>query len=433
MINQIRLFVLCLLGTFAVSCSDGQAWLDSDSLTGTDLRLVQIDTFQVDMATFRFDSIVNDSGYRLLIGRYEDPVFGKVRADAYMELVPATYSISDNVVFDSIVLNLPYDGYFYADTLATQHLAVRRLTQTITLRNGATTYYNTAQFGASDGILGERSFRPRISNDSITIRLSGALGQELFEGIQSGTLATTEAFTDVFKGIRISPGDSDNGSIIGYNAQTSYIRLYYSQEGDDDDEQHLDFKLNNTAEVKKYANRIQSDRAGTSLSSLSGQEAELGSGQAGNQVFVQGGIGIGTKIRFPSIHTIREVNEGDGQIFKARLKLKIDPNLYSEKLYAADSLYVAIVDQNNDVLSVLTDGAGNEVKAYLEKTNPEYNEVYLVARVEEFLNKMLEFPEFRNYGLVLLPTKYNATATRLIINGPTNSQSKLELTYAIYD
>ncbi|NUY79358.1 DUF4270 family protein [Flavobacterium sp. MAH-1] len=437
MTHSLKLFALFILGALAVSCGETDVWLDSDNLTGSNLRLIEIDSFQIDMSTYKFDSIVNDSGNRLLVGRYEDPVFGKVRADAFMEVVPATYYIPEGAVFDSIVLNLSYDGYFYNDTLATQRVKVRRLTETITLSNGVDDYYNTVDFDASDDLLGEKTFRPRISKDSLTIRLSDALGQDLLDGIRSDEIVSSETLRDRFKGIKISPADDDNAAIMGYSATKSYIRLYYSDDDDssDDESDYLDFKLNGVDEVKKYANRITSDRADTVFSSLVSQETELGSQATNDLTYLQGGIGITTKIMFPTIRSIKEINDNNGKIFKANLKLRINPNYYNDKLYSTDSLYVAMVDRNNDILGLLTDAAGNDVMAYIDKVNPEYNEVYVVAPVEQFLEKILDDPEFLHYGLVLMPKGYNSAVSRLIINGQAhnNYESKLELTYAIYD
>ncbi|RZJ72277.1 DUF4270 family protein [Flavobacterium sp.] len=435
MIHSIRLFALCLIGIFATSCSDTDIWLDSDQLTGTNLRLIRIDTFQVDMSTFKFDSIVNDSGTRILVGQYEDPVFGKVRADAFAELIPATYYIPEETVFDSIVLNLPYDDYFYADTLAHQRIQVRQLTETIKLPNGVTDYYNTANFNASDALLGETYFLPRTSKDSVTVKLSDALGQLLYTNIRSGQIASAETLRDYFKGVKLSPSDADNAAIMGYNVQQMYIRLYYSYPGSEDSEGHLDFKLNGIDEVRKYATRITSDRSGTAFSGLANQEMELASGSVGNLTYLQSGIGLTAKIKFPTIRSISQINEDNGKIFKANLKLRIDPNYYNDNLYAVDSMYVLIVDQNNDIFQVLADEAGNEAKAYIKRENTEYNEVYVIAPVTTFLQKMLENPEYLNYGIALMPVGYNAAVSRLVITAPTfqNNQSKLELIYAIYD
>ncbi len=438
MIHSTKLFVICLIGILAASCGDTDIWLDSDQLTGSNLRLIEIDTFQVNMSTFKFDSIVNDSGNRILIGQYEDPIFGKVRADAFAELVPATYYIPENTVFDSIALNLPYDDYFYADTLAYQHLQVRQLTKTIKLANGVSDYYNTANFEASNTLLGETYFLPRTSKDSVTVKLSNTLGQTLYDNIRSGQIASAETLRDYFKGIKISPADSDNAAIMGYNVQQMYVRLYYSYPGNEDSESYLDFKLNGIDEVRKYATRITSDRSGTPFSGLANQETELSSASASNLTYMQSGIGVTAKIKFPTIRSIKDIkdiNDNNGKIFKANLKLRINPNYYDKKLYAVDSMYVLVVDQNNDIFQVLPDEAGNEARAYIKRENTEYNEVYVIVPVTTFLQKMLDSPEYLNYGIALMPVGYNSAVSRLVINGPTiqNNESKLELIYAIYD
>ncbi|RZJ67640.1 MAG: DUF4270 family protein [Flavobacterium sp.] len=436
MTHSIRLFSLLIAFAFLASCSgDTDVWLDSGDLTGTGLRLVEIDTFQIEMSTFKYDSLINDSESRLLVGRYVDPIFGEVKSEAFLELVPSTYYIPDAAVFDSIVLNVAYDGYFYNDTLVPQHLEVRQLTETINLDNGVSYYYNTANFETSSELLVNKTFLPRISKDSITATVSSLFGQDIFTKLQNGTLSDAESFTEYFKGIKISPSDSDDGSIIGYTAGGTYMRIYYSIEGDVDDDNYLDLKLNSAAEVIKYVNRITGNRAGTPVSGLGLQQNDVDSGSMQDLSYVQGGIGIATKITFPTIRSIKEINDNEGAIFKANLKLRVNPAYYNDKLYPSDSMYVGIVSQNNSMLRLLTDASGANVMAYIDRENPEYNEIYLIVPVSEFLNKSISSTQYLNYGLILLPMNYNTTATRTVLNGPKNPdyQSKLELTYAIYD
>lgn len=418
-----------------MSCSsDSDIWLDSGALTGTGVRVVEIDTFQIRMSTFKYDSLANDAGGRLLIGRYEDAVFGKVKSESFMEFVPSSYYLDDAAVFDSVVLNLNYDGYYYNDTLAPQHLEVRKLTQTISLRNGVSYYYNTADFDAETTPLATKTFLPRISKDSVTVTLPDSFGQDVFEKIQDGTLHDMESFTDYFKGFKISPSESDNGSVLGYATGGVYIRLYYSIAGNADDENYLDLKLNTLADVVKYANKITGDRTGTALAGLTGQQNAIASTALQDLTYVQGGTGIATKIEFPSIRTIEAINGGKGAIFDANLRLRIASAYDNDQTFVSDSMYVGIVSRNNSLLQLLTDSASEPVKAHIERTNPEYNEIYLVVPVSDFLNKVLTNTLYLDYGVVLLPMTYNTSVTRTVLNGPdANASSKLELKYAIYD
>lgn len=433
MTRLIKNIALLAYAAVVVSCGDeNDLWLDSGSLTGTNLRVIQIDTFQTNMSTFRYDSIVNDSENRLLVGRYSDPLFGTVTASAYMEVVPTVFTINDDAVFDSIVLNLPYDGYYYNDTLAIQHLKVHKLAEVITLDNGADDYYNNTDFDVLPDVIGEKAFRPRIGKDSLIVQLSDDFGQQLFDKLQNSEISSAEELRDHFKGFRLSLSDTDNAAVIGYDASSTYIRMYYSYEGSDDTG-YLDFKRNDVDEVKKYANHISSDRTNTPVASLNGQETELSSESAQGLTFLQSGIGITTKITFPTIRSIREINNNEGKILKAELKMRVNPAYYSDNLYAVDSMYICIVDQNHDIISLLKDAAGNDVMAYLERENPEYNEVYITAPVSSFIEKVISDAQYLQYGLVLFPVKYNSSVSRMVINGPSgDNQSKLKVTYAIY-
>ena len=92
-------------------------------------KVVLIDTMTVEMSTVNFDSLVTSSQNRMLIGNYDDPIFGKVKSTTYFQLLPSSYSLNTgtgsdtdatNYVLDSISMILKYDNYYYGDTTKVQ-------------------------------------------------------------------------------------------------------------------------------------------------------------------------------------------------------------------------------------------------------------------------------------------------------------------------
>lgn len=102
-------------------------------------KVVLIDTVTVDMSTINFDSLVTSSQNRILVGSYDDAVFGKVKSDSYFQLTSETYTLNSggsdtettNYVFDSIAMILKYDNYYYGDTTTVQTFDIHRLTQKV--------------------------------------------------------------------------------------------------------------------------------------------------------------------------------------------------------------------------------------------------------------------------------------------------------------
>lgn len=404
------------------------------NFTQSNVKIVQIDTFAVNMSSFRYDSI-SSTGSRLLVGRYVDPVFGEIKSSAFIDFVPASYYFDSNAVFDSIVLNLPYDGYYYNDTLAQKTINVQQLTKEIRLRNNQTDFYNTGNVATASEIIGSKTFYPRISKDSLTIKLANSFGQNLFDKIQHNQINDVDQLTDYFKGLKISAADTEDASIIGFERSGAYMRVYYSIPDDVSTEsEYQDFTYYSTSDPKAF-NKIEGNRSNTLLRNLNGQENEGTSSSLNNLAFIQSGIGITTRIDFPSIRNIYQVNNNNGQIFKANLKIRLNNAYYSKKLATPDSVAVYVADQNNDLVGPLTTSGGDAVMGHIDKSDNENNEVYLIIPVDPFLDKILNSATYLKYGLVFFPLNYTQSVNRLVLNGENNSQYKtrLELTYTIYD
>lgn len=432
------LFSVLLLLPF-LSCShDGlyDSFQTGGNFTTSNIRVVQIDTFTTEMSTFKYDSITSTGDKRLLVGRYTDPYFGEVRSTAYAQFVPSSYYIDTDAVFDSIVLNLKYDGYFYNDTLLTKTINVQQLTKELRYKTTQTDFYNTSSIEASSEIIGTKTFTPYIGKDSITIRLNDAFGSDLFAKIRRGVVNDVDQLTDYFKGLKISSSDTEDASIIGFNVANCYLRFYYSYPGDQtyDADNHYDFVYYSTT-INKFFNHIEGNRASTVLSGLSGTRQEIASTSAGNRTFIQSGTGITTKVKMPSLSNIYMINENKGEVFSAKLKMKLNNSYYSNKQYVSDSLAVYVVNQNNELVTQLTDESGNAVMAHVDKTDVENNEVYLTATVTNFVKRTMTNPDYLKYSLVFIPTAFNSSTTRMILNGENNSnyKSRLELIYTIYD
>ncbi|WP_297332953.1 DUF4270 family protein [Flavobacterium sp.] len=416
------LIILC-------SCDNTESFSSDDDFIQSDVRIIDVDTFAIEMSTYRYDSIIS-SGNRLLVGRYIDPYFGEVKASAYVEFTPANYyyTLDDDVVFDSIVLNLSYDGYYYSDTLLTKTIEVRKLAKEIRLPSSQTNYYNTTLLQSDNEVIGQKSFKPRIGNDSLTITLNPVLGNTIFNVLKSNNVNDREEFLNYLKGLYIAPSDFENAAITGFAPAQSYIRLYYSNPGDGDVEsEYIDLVYNSSS--NKFFNNIQGNASGTITQVIGGgQENEVKSNDLQDLAFIQSGLGLMTKVTFPSIRNIREYNDGKGDIFKAQLKIKLDKRYYNDNYPIRDSVYLCTVDQNNDIIAY--GGVG-----YIAREDPEINEVYLTADVNFFLQSVLTDGRYLNYGLIFVPYNYNSSVDRLILNGENNQyhSSELKLTYVIYD
>lgn len=436
--KKISVITLAFVIGLLVSCNDDayQSPFDTgNDFTDSNIRFINIDTFKVEMSTFKFDSLETSLGSRLLVGRYVDPVFGEVKSTAYVKLMPETYYIEEDAIFDSIVLYLKYDNYFYNDTLLQKTILIKELSKELRLKSDQSYFYNTTNTETFNTILGQKTFIPRQSNDSVSITLNNNFGLNLFTKFRSNLINDNDQFIDYLKGIAIEPDGNENASMIGFNTADLSLKIYYSfPDTPDAESEFLEIKYDN-AESNTFYNKIEGNRSGTILQDLGLQKNDIQSGLLNNYSYIQSGIGITTKIKIPSIRTLAQVNDNNGIVFSSKLKIKLNNSNYSRKVYNSDSLYVYIVDKNNAIKYQLKDNNSNPIVAYIDKLDTEFNETYLMVPVEEFVEDVLNNPTYQDYGIILLPFEYNYATTRMILNGENNADYKsiLKLTYAIYD
>jgi hypothetical protein len=405
------------------------------TFTDSNIRVVQIDTMDVETYTMKFDSLVTSQASRMLIGNYEDPVFGTVKSSSFAELIPNGYYIDSEAQFDSIVFFLKYDNYYYNDTLQNNTIHIKELSETLKPSDGSD-FYNTSKVRFLEEDLGYLVYSPRpLGTDSLYIKLNNSFGADLFEQFQQKKITNSEGFKDYFKGITIQPNGGDNGSIIGFSIASSVMRMYYTiSEADSRTQSTLDFTINTTSSPVPFFNQVTVEETSEHLKTLADKEIVLNSSDSENQSFIQSGIGYTTRVEFPNLKTVLDI-QGRGTLLKAVLKIKPARGSYDDALQLRDTLSLFMVDQNNDVTTQLLGTDSSGIQAILNRDGEEFNNIYyeipLTSYIEEILLTDLETED----AIILLPENYNSTVDRFVLigNDGTNQGIKLELTYAIYD
>lgn len=385
----------------------------------------------------KFDSIISSEASRILVGKYTDPVFGTVQTSSYFGMLPNEYTIDDEAVYDSIALILVPDNYYYNDTLQTNTIHVKRLNKI--LDTGEDDYfYNTSEASYDDEDLGVLSYVPRpFTADTLEIKLSDELGKTFFTNFQEKLITTSDQFKDYFKGVALLPGDTDNGSIIGFSKGTDncLIRVYYSTEEElERVDDYLEIALDQTTSPIPFYNQIKAEDPSENLQELDDQEFNLSSTETDNLSFIQSGTGIASRIQFPHLKTLYDLN-GQGTILDAVLKIRPALNSFDDNLILRDTLAVFVVDQNNDLTSQLLIQDVSPVLGVLNRDNEEFNDIYYEFSIGGYLDQLLTTELETEDALILLPDNYISTVDRFILNGMDDSEYSaiLELTYAIYD
>jgi len=285
---------LMLLAACQKSTLVGDDLIDEDNT-----QLQEIDTLTVETGSMLIDSVYTSDGTRLLAGSYEDAYLGEVSAQCFFNVdTVGNFSIEDddNLRFDSISLSLRQD-YAYPATDHIQRLAIYTLQEVL---DDETVYYNDSAPIETNNKVASASFNTRISQSKrFNIRLPDAIGQALF------LIAKNKAdyeLEDVLKGLMLEQeGSAEGQSVLGFATDSVKVRLYYQ-----DRRTSAAGSVELSLRPGHRFNRIQSDRSATAISELTQLGVPLSSRLSEGKTYIQAGVGICTKIDFPSLRSIRQ-------------------------------------------------------------------------------------------------------------------------------
>ncbi|AQG80653.1 hypothetical protein AWR27_15765 [Spirosoma montaniterrae] len=319
------------------------------------------DTLTVTRETIRFDSTRSNDQSNLMVGRYTDPVFGKIQARAFVQMVPqVNFVVNDSattnatpasrIVYDSTRLFLNYDAVSYGDTTMAQELQVWRLRDSL---NSSINYDISSTVATTAQPLVRQTIRPRPNTtDSLSFRLSlpDALGQELIQlaNTEAGKVANGALFRAQVRGLMLTTTGNDRAAVVGFRPGGSAVVVYFHVQGE------RTAKLQVFLLSGKRFNQVLADRSGTPLANLQ-RGGTLPVTATNGRSFVQPASGITTKLMFPTLNRFIQ----QGRLAINRADLIITPaNPDDATLYNPPALALAEVDEKNQLRRVPTTGSG---------------------------------------------------------------------------
>ncbi|MCC9018458.1 DUF4270 family protein [Flavobacterium lipolyticum] len=428
------LFLAMTLFSCGTDSDTGEFVVGSDYLAVGN-KVILIDTMTVEMSTINFDSLITSGKNRILIGNYEDPIYGKVKSNSYFQLASDSYSLkndgsdteSTNYVFDSISMILKYDKYYYGDTTRVQTFNIHRLNQKVKPNINDKNFYNNSVLSYSDESLGTISYKPRpVGKDSISLKMDNAFGVALFQKLKKREITDFDSFSEYLKGLVLVPSVSNSANVIGFHVASSKVRLYYSkyQANTEEVPYILDFKI---SDVQKQFNAVSLDKTGTIIQNLPASNSKLSSALTNRQGFIQSGTGVACRIDFPNIKQLKRIS-ANGAIVDAQLFLKPVNNTYSEKYPLEDSLKVYVSDNLNRISTSLVNSAGTAVFGILNKKKDEFNEnVGYSVPIGYFLQKEMLKQSSSRSSLILTLPGISKTVNRIVLGDQKHLNNKLLL------
>jgi hypothetical protein len=444
--------ILIFFSLFFVACEDAGLLKGDENFGNGTLKTVFVDTFSVVTSTILVDSLPTTGTGQLMLGRYQDTFLGKVSASTYFQVgYSGVFAPDRNSSFDSIGLVLPYSKYFYGDTTQAQTIQIHQMTSIPRLRvplpfrtdenisffvaATQSAIYNTSTANFNPTPITSVSVKFSPNRDSIYIKLPAAFGQRWFDLAQADAIAGTSTsyfnnnsnlfITDFFNGIHLKTDAGVNGSIVGFRSNRVKIRLFYKRlNGDLLQQTFFDFPIGNTT---AQFNNIQSDRSATPLAALTGRGA-ISSSLTGNTTFVQSGVGLATKVEFPSLKSF--FSNKDFILINASLEVAPVQNTYSTIFRVPNSLSLYVTDPSNVVLNraPAIDRSGFLSASivydfeYGVRTNYSFPLVnFLAAELTSSLNTVTPLV------IAVAPPAYLAEVNRVVLGDQRNLQHKIKL------
>ncbi|MBO9616361.1 MAG: DUF4270 family protein [Dyadobacter sp.] len=411
-----------------------------------DFAVLSTDTVTIKLSTIGTDSLMTGAASRMLLGNYKDPYFGKVRTLSFFQPTLASgMSVVQEAEYDSLILTLRYDNsYSYGDTTKPMNLTVHKLLTDILEKSA---YWNHNSTAYDPTAIGKITIVPRPTTTKLLkIRLSDALGKQIFEMAKNNQLTSNTDWINLVKGLVVVPATTDNGPVVGFKwgppvGDTTSLQLHY----------HTplvsEFKKDSALfRVTASYNQTLADHAGTQLAKLpQNTRVSLPSSQSGNQAFMQAGTGVMLRVDLPYLNQFRYAKYT--AINKAYLRVKPLKASVTDAFRVPKVLYLYRLDKNNQFytdasgapLAVTLLGTPNGVSsAYF--TDLIKNEQYYRFDISSFATEIMVSESNDIGGFVLRSSPFGSSGTfreagslysmsvdRLVVGDQLNADKGVEL------
>ncbi len=205
---------------------------------------------------------------------------------------------------------------------------------------------------------------PVISRtDTVWIRLPDKLGAQWFRVAQNDSAHVfsipSNFLNSFFYGLYLEPDPSSMSSVVGFNAATLKIRIYYKKfVGNYLTRTFQDFKINGGSNGFQF-NNIKHDRTGSPFLPATLQAGQGVSSTATQHItFVQPGTGLVTRLDFPSVKNFF-VNKPSYVLNAAYLEIDPLQGTYPKNFLPPSQLQLYITDYTNIPITSVSGGTAS--------------------------------------------------------------------------
>lgn len=344
----------------------------------------QIDTITILSKTFYEDTVVtsNESSSLLVVhglGKAYDPFFGLTNAGIYLQVVPEKAYYAFPTVIDSAFLVLPYSGFSWGDTSATdagakQVYNVYRVTDTM---GRDTKYYSNDSKAYDPSPVGTITLNDiRGLKDSVNvlgknrtphlrIKLEGSFISSIVT--DAATSGDNSTFLEKFRGLYIAPADtrSNSGKAISYfvinganDYQRAAIQFFYFQ--DSVKNAFFSFASNSTAHFNKIT-RTYNQGVKDILNSTA---------ESDEVVLLQNTPGTAIDLKFPYLKNLPQGVINKAELVITKISYPGDPD-QDNKFFEPARIFPRGVEPGGRVYDVLDTEGGEAGLNFVDGTRKE--------------------------------------------------------------
>ena len=413
------LLALAALALIGVACERNTGEIGLDFVDQNSLKIGKLESLEVVATTEAFDSLVTEKPVYLMLGKYEDPVFGKAAANFATQVILSTMQpdFGENPTVDSVFMYLPFIG-FYGDTAAPFGLTVKQLDQPIFADS---TYYAHSVFSGST-VLADTVVQPQPSrkrrvpgmvapNEVIGLRLNTAFFQSQIVDASSDSSADFSSntnFLEYFRGIYVE-GHADNQAIYQFSPgdQDMRIRFFFSNDSLRADTVGPGYSVYDLLawNVVKSANTFAFDKTQADFD-FDAQDTVAGE----LTTYVQGMGGAMTVVRLTGLQALKDSN-----YFVNYAELRIPVREGSALTYANPAKLTALLVSGND-RSLLTGYVNGDPGGQLVVSSPLRDRAYTLE-ITKFVQQWLNGKDSNEAKILLVPDRMSSSAARAVLNG----------------
>jgi hypothetical protein len=426
MIRTVSLIFLC---SFAIlSCKKKEYQLGADVIDSSSiLDGTSVDTFSLYTYTISEDSVISDNPANVVLGSYQDPVFGNYEASFFTQLrlagVNPNFGDPGLIIIDSFVVALEYIGY-YGD-LDPQTFEAYQLEESLSLDS---TYYSFSSVAhASSNLVSpdHATITPNTSSPTIVdgdslapqlrIHLDTNLARSLIIEATSGstTFSSNDDFLAFFKGLHIKTNNvfqsQGEGAALylDINDPSSKATIYFRQEGE-----LTSYDLLINSDCADFT-KVSIDQAGTDV------EQVLIDSTEGQDIYYAQAFGARAAMSIPGLLNLPE----NAVVHRADLSLPIQFQTgYKYQPGSNVSLATRVDSLSQGLINVGVVGVYNPIQKSFDVNIRNY--------VQSIVNKELPLTE-----LMVSPLFFINSAERIVFNGSNTinkMKPKLTITYTSY-